>query len=716
MSITIMGENFNPTRRVIKNNGIFLVTDQSGNVISDNTSGYGLYLDDTRFLSRMELKINNIDIINLLSSTEAGHSSIIIATNPLMYDIRDSEKQIFQETVEIKRESIIYGAYFETITIANFNSVDVGVRLELFFGADFLDMFEVRNISGVIKGTQGESISNLDTLSYVYQDTTGATLATEIEFIEENPIIIESNRVMFEFDIAAGKRVFVKFQIRLRSTASLPEKISAYDYVQAFEKVLVDDKNWTNNTSYFLSNNEDFNEMLNRSHRDINMLITRAYYGEYIAAGIPWFTTLFGRDSLITARQALILNPDIAKKILETLAKFQGKEVNDWRDEEPGKIPHEIRFGELARSNKIPHSPYFGSVDSTMLWIILLYEYFKWTDDRETLEKLWQNALNCLMWMDKYVLKLNGFAAYKTRSVEGLRNQGWKDSWNSCMHQDGSIADLPIALTEVQGLFYLARVNLAELAQYMGETELNKRLLIEARDFKERFHRHYWIDEIQYYAMGLDGNNNPLKVISSNPGQCIETGIIDNYYANIIADRLFQPDMFSGWGIRTLSKKEVAYNPMSYHNGSVWPHDNSIIASGLSKIKRIDLALVTTTAIFDAARLIFYKRLPELFCGFTREYRRQDPPVMYPVACSPQAWAAGSVFMFIQSMLSLYPDAQKNELVVNNPVIPNWMSYLRIENLRIGKSSLDIEFRRTGKGFVTDILEKRGNLDIIIRK
>ncbi|MDD3013826.1 MAG: glycogen debranching N-terminal domain-containing protein [Candidatus Gastranaerophilales bacterium] len=716
MSVTLMGENFNPIRRTIKNNRIFLVTDQDGNIIGGNTSGFGLYTDDTRFLSRLELKINNTKPVILSSSSEAGHSSVIIGTNISMSDYADSTKYILQETVQVKRESIIYGDYFETITIANYNLFEVGLKLELFFDADFLDIFEVRNISLIEKDIQKKIIYEGNNLKFVYQDITGATLTTEIVFIEEKPVNIENGNVIFEFSLDTSAKKEIKYHINLRSTASLPEKLSAYDFNEAFEKAVIDDKNWLKSSARFFSSNEDFNEMAARGSKDINMLRINAHYGEYIAAGIPWFTTLFGRDSLISARQCLLLNQNIAKNTLETLAKFQGKEDNPWRDEEPGKILHELRFGELARSNKIPHSPYYGTVDATPLWIILLHDYFKWTNDKETLEKLWQNALDCLMWMDNYAMINNGYAAYIKRSPEGLDNQGWKDSWNSNIHNNGHYAEPPIALVEVQGYFYAAKIKLAELAGYMGEYDLKLKLLKETQEFKEKFQRDFWMEDLQFYAMGLDKYGKQMKVISSNPGHCIETGIIDDYYANIVAEKFFTMNMYSGWGIRTLSNEIISYNPMSYHNGTIWPHDNSIIAFGLAKIGRVDLAIRATTSLFEAARLVRYKRLPELFCGFSRVYSRQDPPVSYPVACTPQAWAASSVFLMIQAMLNIVPDAQNQELKIYNPLIPMWLDYLRIENIKVGSASVDLEFRKTQKSLVIDVFDKRGKLDIIIKK
>ncbi|MFH0702819.1 MAG: amylo-alpha-1,6-glucosidase [bacterium] len=473
-------------------------------------------------------------------------------------------------------------------------------------------------------------------------------------------------------------------------------------------------KKWSDSTANFCVNNEDFNEMIQRGHKDINMLRINSYYGEYIAAGIPWFTTLFGRDSIISARQSLLLTPDIAKNVLLTLAKFQGKEKNEWKDEEPGKIPHEIRFGELARSNKVPHSAYYGSVDATLLWIILLYDYLKWTNDIETLEKLWQNALDCFEWANNSIY--NGYIVYKTKSAQGLRNQGWKDSHNSIVYSNGDLAEPPIALVEVQGYMYAAKIRLAELAGYMGENNLKIKLLGEAQELKDRFHKDFWMEDLQFYAMGLDKDNKPLKVISSNPGHCLETGILDDYYANIIAERFFAPDMFSGWGTRTLSAKTLVYNPMSYHNGSIWPHDNSIIAYGLSKINRTDLALKIFIGLFEAARLMRYKRLPELFCGFSRKYEKLDPPVRYPVACSPQAWSAASIFLLLQSILNITPNAQNAELKVSDSMFPYWLDYIKINNIQVGNATINIEFRKATKGLVIDVLDKRGKLNLIITK
>lgn len=715
MSTALLGENYNLNKRTIKNNKIFLVANQDGDIVDDKISGFGLYTDDTRFLNKLELKINDTKPIVLSSSSESGHSAVVIATNVIISDNKNPNSIISQETVQIKRESIIYGAYFETITITNYNLNDVNLKLELFFDADYLDIFEIRSLSDIKKNVQQTKINGNEGFKYVYQDITGATLSTEVVFIEENPLTIENGKAVFEVKVDNCSKRMIKYQINLKTTASLPEKLYAYDFNEAFEKAVRDDDNWLLYSAKIISSNEDFNEMVLRSSRDINMLRTNTYYGEFLSAGIPWFSTLFGRDSLISSRQCLILNPNIAKNTLETLATLQGKEDDPWEDEEPGKILHEVRFGELARNNDVPHT-YYGTVDATPLWLILLYDYFKWTNDIETLEKLWKNALDCLAWMDNYALINNGYAAYIKRSKKGLDNQGWKDSFNSNLHADGTLAEPPIALVEVQGYFYAAKIRFAELAGYMGANNLGLKLIKEAEEFKKKFNKDFWMEDLQFYAMGLDKYGNQMKIISSNPGHCLETGILYDKYAEIICEKFFNANMFSGWGIRTLSNEMNGYNPMSYHNGTIWPHDNSIIAYGLTKVGRNNLSGSIITSLFEAARLMRYKRLPELFCGFSRLYNRQDPPVNYPVACKPQAWSAASVFLLIQSMLNIIPDAQNKTLNIIEPILPEWLDFLRIENLQIGSASVDLEFRKTQKSLVLDILEKRGKVDIIIKK
>jgi len=715
MSVILEGERFNPIRRTIKRNNIFLVTDEEGNVVSGTMSGYGLYLGDTRFLSKFELHLNDTYPVMLSSSTETGHSSIVISTNLKIPDNINPENFIPQETIQIKRESTICGAYFETLTIANYNLFETGIKLDLFFESDFLDIFEVRNIKAMSHEHKKTATISRDSLKFQYTDVTGAFQLAEIVFTSEEPQVIREDKVTYEFILPPASKKEIKFQINLRSTALLSEKTPATDFEEAFTMNTDETKKWYKTITKFHADNEDFWEMIYRSQKDINMLITRAIYGEYLSAGIPWFTTLFGRDSIIAARQALLLTPKLAKNVLETLAKFQGWKEDPWREEEPGKILHEIRFGELARSNKVPHTPYYGTLDATPLWIILLYDYFKWTNDRDTLEMLWPNALSCLQWMDTYPL-YNGFASYIKKSEGGLDNQAWKDSWDSYMHANGSLAEPPISPVEVQGYFYSAKLKLAGLASYMGEIELANRILSDIGEFKKKFHDAFWMDDLGYYALALDKYGNQLKVITSNPGHLLETGILSPEYEERIAKRLLRYDMFSGWGIRTISYDSFTYNPMSYHNGSIWPHDNSLIAFGLSKIGASESVLKISSAMFDAARLMHYKRLPELFCGFTRYYQRQDPPVSYPVACIPQAWATASIFLLIQSMLNMEPDAQNSKLRILNPQLPEWLNVLEMRDLKVGSASVNIEFRKARTGLVIDVFDKRGKLDIIIRK
>jgi len=518
--------------------------------------------------------------------------------------------------------------------------------------------------------------------------------------------------------------------LHLEIHAVSPASVAAHQAVpasvgEAERKSQTERATWESHVTQFRSDNNDFNDMLTRSANDIWMLMTHSsspnangVFDEYIAAGIPWYVALFGRDSLITARDCLILNPDIAKSVLKILAKYQGREVNDWRDEEPGKILHELRLGELARTGQIPHSPYYGTVDATPLWLILLYDYYLWTHDRETLEGLWPNALKALGWVDQKLQESPiGYLTYVKKSPKGLDNQCWKDSHDSAMFADGSLAIPPLAHAEVQGYAYIAKRKMAQLAEIIGDRELAQRLRKDCTGFKKRFNADFWLDDLDFCALGLDHEGKRMNVISSNPGHCLETGIFTPEHEHRIAERLLEPDMFSGWGIRTLSAQSASYNPMSYHNGSIWPHDNAMIARGLVSIQRGDLAEKVFTGIYEAGRLMQYKRMPELFCGFDRVLSHAEPPVRYPSACSPQAWAASAVFAFTHALLNFQPRMNQSSMVIKRARLPVWLRSLQIKNLRIGGSFLDLEFHRTARGTLVDILEQRGkNMTILLEK
>lgn len=709
---------FTVTNRTIKNNHLFLVDSMYGEIPMDNDSGLGLYNLDTRFLNCYEVHLNNTEPVCLLSSTEAGYMSTLVYTNGQIAseNLDGLPTTVLEEMVQLKRESILHGALFERFTLTSYNIEAIKLRVSLRFCADFRDMFEIRHLyPGKDRQLDPPKVEG-NALVFSYREN-AKTLETRIIFRDFEPQFTDATTLVYETMISPLEKKEFNLEIQ---TSIKPEQHSfsvangfedAKNQIQSFNQL------WKEEVTEFKSDNEDFNEMLQRSHKDLRMLLSQTEEGNtFVAAGIPWFVALFGRDSIITARQSLILNPSIAKWTLHILAQYQGKKCDPWRDEEPGKILHEVRRGELARLGEIPHTPYFGSVDATPLWLILLYDYFLWTRDFETLHTLWPNALAALEWIDrnmeKYALK---YVTYLTQSERGIIHQGWKDSNNSAMYDNGLQAEPPIALVEVQGYIYLAKRRMATLADIMEDRDLKQKLRRDCQDLKRRFNQDFWLEDLQFYAMGLDSQGRPLKVISSNPGHCLETGIMAVPCARHVASRLMAPDLFSGWGIRTLSSDMVAYNPMSYHNGSIWPHDNAIIAQGMSLVGRQDLSEKIFSGLFEAARLMLYKRLPELFCGFSRDMAKADPPVRYPVACSPQAWAAASVFSLIQSMLNLSPDLQAGTFKIQNPQLPHWMHYLRIKNMHVGQAILDLEFRRTDKMVVVDVIGRQGKLDILVK-
>jgi glycogen debranching enzyme len=439
------------------------------------------------------------------------------------------------------------------------------------------------------------------------------------------------------------------------------------------------------------SSNDVFDNILRTATGDFHALRIPEGNEHIIAAGIPWFATFFGRDSIIAAYQTLSLNPELARDTLRVLARYQAKERNDWLDEEPGKIPHEYREGEMTRCGEVPFGPYYGSIDATPLFLILVSETFNWTADEKLVQELMPSIHAALEWMEKDGdLDGDGFLEYKRRSPKGLTNEGWKDSWDANMHRDGTIAESPIALCEVQGYAYDARYRMASLLRMFGDHQTADRLKRQATDLAKKFEKAFWMQDENFYAMALDGKKQQLQAISSNAGHLLWSRIINRDRARIITERLMRDDVFSGWGLRTLANSERVFNPLSYHRGSVWPHDNSLAVHGMALNEMRDPAIKVLTALYQSAASFRDYRLPELFCGVER--RDNDHPVNYPVACSPQAWASGAMFLMLISVLGIRPSAQRKELNIINPQLPDWLESLQIRNLRVGNSRVGLDF------------------------
>lgn len=723
-------EDFISRNRTIKHNHLYLVDDFQGNIQYQNTSGLGMYHLDTRFLSCFDIKLHGTDPIPLLSSTEMGYMSTIVFTNgPITTTTADgSPYEIKPESIQLKRETVLYGSQFERYWLISYNTEPVHLEVSLSFDADFKDMFEIRGMVQLpnrpplrppIMDVSGQN----PVLIFSYKDLSERNLQTGIRFVDLKPEFLENApiaTVVYRTLLKPREPINFNYQIqtiindRMMNAGTIEASVSTMD--EALGHLNFRSRKIYGGWAFFESDNEDFNEMMSRNQKDMSMLMTHTDEGSYVAAGIPWYVALFGRDSLITSRFALPFSPNIAKESLKILAKYQGKDCNPAKDEEPGKILHELRVGELARLGAIPHTPYYGSVDATPLFIITLYEYFTWTDDKELLCELWPHALKAMEWID-HNLQQNklGYSTYRTMSEGGILQQGWKDSHDSVMDEFGVVGVPPIALSEVQGYVYLAKRYMGRMADFLEDRNLRQRMKTECQEFRRRFNHDFWMDDLEFCAIGLNEEGQPFRVISSNPGHCLETGIFYDQQAEKVINRLLSADLFNGWGIRTLSSNMVAYNPMSYHNGSIWPHDNAMIARGLATMNRADLVERIFEGLFEAARHMHYRRLPELFCGFRKEEGKEgDPPVRYAVSCSPQAWAAASMYSILQSMLNITPNATHQSLSIRTPRLPQFMSWLRIDNLRVGNASVDLEFRRNNNLVTVDVRKREGDLDILV--
>ncbi|HSJ51238.1 MAG TPA: amylo-alpha-1,6-glucosidase, partial [Actinomycetota bacterium] len=697
----------------VKEGDTFLYSDLEGNLDHGGDYGLGLYSKDTRFLSHFRMSLNGRDLVLLSSSSERGYMSHVDLTNPDLYD--GEVLTVPQQTLNVRRIRAISGRLFERVRLKNYNPFPITVDLGFQFGADFSDIFEVRGMAR--EGTEPPRPPTVrdGTIEFDYHGRDGLRRTTRIEFgVLPDRTEVDGTIASTTFRMHLGP-----YQTKLigLSVDAIVEdgRPSSQDFDQAVHRLRRSYEEWDRESTEIVTDNELFNQLLARSRRDHRALYTEVDGGSIIAAGIPWYVTVFGRDALIASHQLLLMNRRPAREALELLAAKQGSKLDDWRDEQPGKILHEIRQGELARASLIPHSPYYGSVDATPWFLILYAQHLRWTGDVGFAEKLLPAAEAALEWIDRYGdLDGDGFVEYQSRSPKGIRNQGWKDSHDSVVHGDGRLAEPPIALAEVQAYVYLAKQRMADVYRALNRSEDARWLEAQAEELRRLYNEAFWMEDEQYFAQALDRDKQQVRTVTSNPGHGLYCGIVDDAKAAPLTKRLLSPDMFSGWGIRTMSKAAAAYNPMSYHNGSVWPHDNALIAAGL---KRYGFARSTNrvaTALFDAAVQADYLRLPELFCGFTR--RTPNRPVSYPIACSPQAWAAGSPFLMLQGILGISARAHDNLLTVNTPQLPSWLNTVEVRNLAIGESRISLVFRREGEITSFSLLSREGDVRVVMEE
>ncbi|TJY42817.1 amylo-alpha-1,6-glucosidase [Cohnella pontilimi] len=690
--------------RVIKENDLFLLTDLSGD-ISDSKAGQGLYTQDMRFLSKLTVTINGDKPILLASEADQNYISQILLTN---HDVRENgELVLWRETVEIDRTRFIYeDVLYETIKATNFNPVRTKFRISVAFDADFADMFIVRGFQNGNVGSK-KPIRQLESgVGIGYDGLDGVKRELLVEW-GEKPLDVsvsaEGASVTYEMELEPGESHAVDLFFTPVIDGRKPQRHPQAQAIQALRDSYAD---WEQQSTAVTSDHDLFNRLYDRGLLDVRVLLTDVGEGRFPVAGLPWYAVPFGRDSLITALQMLPIHPELAKGTLLTMAKFQGEKVDEWRDEQPGKIMHELRKGELANTDQVPFTPYYGTVDATPLFLILLGEYVRWTDDKQLLEQLLPNVKRALEWIDVYGdPDGRGFTSYDRKSAKGISNQGWKDSGNSAVHRSGQFAEAPISLAEVQGYVYQAKRLLSELLPGVNGAGENmaawsSKLAAEAEQLQERFEKEFWVESDQFYAMALDQDRKQVETVTSNPGHVLMSGMLQKDRAAAVAKKLVSKELFGGYGIRTMAVGETAYSPMSYHNGSVWPHDNSICLIGLASEGFHKEAMTVVEGLLLAGSYFENNRLPELYCGYSAE---QGKPVPYPVACSPQAWAAATPLVFVQAMMGLRLDYGNREIALR-PALPSGMNTLSVRRMRLGSGVLEIEIKRQPEGFVYEIV------------
>jgi len=697
--------------RVLKQGDTFAVFDRHGNIRQIGLGEQGLYQAGTRFLSRFDLRLGERRPL-LLSSTVKQDNALLTVdlTNP---DIANGGEIVLpRDTVHIFRGVFLWnGACYQRLRLRNYLSRPVEISLMLFFEADYADIFEVR---GVKRDRRGELLAphvQHDRVELAYRGLDHQERRTTLRF-EPSPAVLDATRAEYHVTLPAHGEESYYLTISCRP----PEPNSPLpDYHQAFEAAAREIQEFRSHDAEVRTSNEQFNVWLNRSSMDLHLMVTRTQHGPYPYAGVPWFSTVFGRDGLVTAFQFLWINPGLARGVFNYLAATQAVEANPAQDAEPGKILHETRRGEMAALGEIPFGRYYGAVDTTPLFVMLAGDYYERTSDREFVRFIWPHVLAALDWIDRFGdLDGDGFVEYSQRSPRGLANQGWKDSHDSVFHADGTLAEGPIALCEVQGYVYGARHAAAQMAHVLGEHEKAEAFLKQAEELREKFEAAFWCEELSTYALALDGRKQPCRVRTSNPGHCLFAGIVSQERAARVGDVLLGEAMFSGWGVRTVAENEARYNPMSYHNGSVWPHDNAMIAAGLARYGLMDHVMKIVTGMFDASLFVDLHRLPELFCGFVR--RPGEGPTLYPVACAPQSWACGAVFLFLQSLLGLKINAPLRQVQFVRSVLPSALKRIWVHGLHLADASVDLALERFPKDVGIELLSRRGDVDIVALK
>lgn len=694
---------------ILNHSNTFAIFDRWGNIYPHGKMVQGIYHDGTRYINKLVLTINNKKPL-LLSSTIKEDNDVLSVdlTNPAITSL-----SLPDNTVHISRKQFVRdGAYYEEIDCSNFGTKECSLTMELVFDGDFKDIFEIRGIQRYVAKNQVKYCDSGEDCMMEYIGNDGIKRTSVFHITTDVEYIIKNNKILFTLNLELQKPLRITYSLCFVSGEKLSEVIN---YNEA--KYLIEQER--NKTSILFANittsNEKFNHWINRSKADLLSLLAQTETGKYPYAGVPWYNTPFGRDGIITGIETLWLIPEISRDVLLFLASKQATELIPEKDAEPGKILHEARTGEMANTGEVPFKEYYGTIDATPLFVMLAGMYYDRTADLEFIKQLWPNIKAAINWINIYGdLDGDGFVEYEHKAKNGLTNQGWKDSYDSVMDEWGELASTPIALCEVQGYVFAAKNQASKLALLLNEEEFAKHLSEEAKLLKQNFNEKFWDKNLDCYVLALNGEKKPCRVVTSNAGHCLFTEIADEEKAKKLADTLLSSSMSSGWGIRTLSLTEKRYNPMSYHNGSIWPHDNALIAYGFAQYGFRDHVMKLTESIYQASLYIDMQRLPELYCGFER--RNSEGPTLYPVACSPQAWSVAVVFMILQACFQIKIDAPSKTISFDRTVLPEYLEQISISNLALGTGTCSLLINRFHNDVSFNLLKKPDDWEILIKK
>lgn len=697
--------------RVLKEGETFAIFDCHGDIQPIGLGEQGIFHEGTRFLSNMELRFAGERPL-LLGST-INKQNEILAVDLMNPDFSINGRQVRRDSIHVFRTKFIWkGSCYEHIRLTNFSLETLEIPLSINFAADFADIFEVRGIKRKERGADRPTKIAGSSAILSYEGLDSVIRTTSVEFTPRPDSLTSSEA---SYRVVLKPKESMTFCITVSCTCGVCESFEG-TYEQAIAESHKALLHFNKSYCGIVTDDVHFNSLLTRSQSDLIMMTTSTGRGDYPFAGVPWFSVPFGRDGIITALETLWANPGIARGVLSFLAATQADSIDVEKDAEPGKILHETRKGEMAALGEIPFGAYYGSVDSTPLFVVLAGAYYKRTGDLDFIVGIWPNVLRALEWIDTYGdADGDGFVEYARHSHTGLVQQGWKDSEDSVFHADGTLAEAPIALCEVQGYVYEAKLLAAELAARLGDSARAAALREQAQLLRQRFQQAFWCEDLEFYALALDGNKRPCRVRASNAGHCLYSGIAAPEHAGPVSAHLLSELFYTGWGVRTIASNEKRYNPMSYHNGSIWPHDNALVAAGLARYGYSAESVAILEGIYHASLAMDLHRLPELFCGFKR--REDFSPILYPVACAPQSWAAASVYLMLQGCMGLSVDGEKKQVCFSHPVLPPFLNQVSITNLRVTEdTSVDVILKRYDGDIAVSVVRKQGAVDVMIMK